>query len=329
MARERTNSDEEFLDMADCCPVCEGYDCGDDCKNLASMIVNNATRVVKNDGDDYAGLTVEEKLKKIQKKVEDDPTHQQLRQHDLSGVCPNVTTDWPPPPQDDDEPDVASDPSPQEEYHDRMTMPGIEDLIGQMTIDDEADADEPPELLELLQNQYSINTSIFQTDVEEAMHVIKSIHCVYKHSKHLPSTEAKNRMNHVLQVITPHLELDIPQNTTSILYQIFASTGDDTVAEDSAESFADELGESFGHAYAMLTGQNMDHNNNNNDDNDAGDGYFENETDSCGSWESYSDEEASEGSKSEDDSDGDAEGNGNESEEEVVPHERSVRPRRN
>ena len=301
--------------MADNCPVCQGYDCGDNCKDLASLIVNNTRRVVRNDGVNYAELTVEEKLKTLQQKAEEDPRHQQLRQHDLSGVCPRVTTDWPPPPQDDEEDDIASDP-----YHERMPTPGIEDLMGQMTID--AGADEPPRLLQLLQQQYTINPSVFQNEVEEAMHVIKSSHCVYKHSNHLPATEVKERMNNMLQVIESRIELEIPQNTASILYQIFANTGDETVAEDSADRFAEELGASFGSAYTILTGQNMDDNNNNNDGNDAEDGYFENETDSCASWESYSDEEASEASESEDDAEG------SESEEEVVLHERRVRRRR-
>ena len=322
--RERTNSDEAFLDMADNCPVCQGYDCGDNCKDLASLIVNNTRRVVRNDGVNYAELTVEEKLKKLQQKAEDDASHQLLRQHDLSGVCPHVTTDWPPQDdeEDDEEHDIASDP-----YHDHMTLPGIVELIGQMTIDDEADAaDEPPKFLQRLQQQYNINPSVFQNEVEEAMHVIKSTHCVYNHSKHLPSVEAKKRMNYVLQVIEPQIQLVIPENTTSILYQIFSSTSDDTVAEDSVDSFADALGAPFGSAYAMLTGQDLDDNNNNNDGNDAGDDYFENERDSVGSWESYSDEEASEASEPEDNSDGDAEGS--ESEEEVVLHERRVRRRR-
>ena len=323
MARERNNiSDEQWLDMADNCPVCHGYDCGRNCKKLATKIVNNARRVVRNDGVNYSDLTVEEKLKRLQQKAEEDPRHQQLRPHDLSGVCRHVTTDWPSPPQDDDEEDdIASDP-----YHDHMSLPGIAGLIGQMTIDDEADADATPALLQLLQQQYTINPSVFQNEVEEALHVIKSTHCVYNHSKHLPSVEAKNRMNYVLQVIDPHIDLVIPENTTTILYQIFSSSNDDTVAEDSVDSFADALGASFGSAYAMFTGQDMDDNNNNNGDNDAGDDYFENESDSVGSWESYSDEEASEGSESEDESDGDAEGN--ESEEEVVLHERRVRRRR-
>eukprot|EP00984_Skeletonema_dohrnii_P019798 scaffold9524_cov162-Skeletonema_dohrnii-CCMP3373.AAC.2 len=169
---------------------------------------------------------------RLVQQLNEDETHQQLRQHDISGVCANVTSVLPQ--ANEQEPDdLAGNNPPQDDQLEDMNVPGIEELIAKMQIDA---GGEPSELLQSLLEQYSIDDNDFQNDDERAIYVINAIHCVYNRAKCHPESEVLNRMNYVRQFIEHHIDFDIPESITTILYKIFASSkNEDDVDDDDVD----------------------------------------------------------------------------------------------
>lgn len=322
MAQENSSDDDEW--MPDC-PICKsvGSTCETHCINLVSEICNNATELSENDGEDTSNLNVTEKIMRLVQQLNEDGTHQQLRQHDLTGVCANVTTVLPQ--ANEQEPDdLAGNNPPQDDQLEDMNVPGIEELIAQMQINA---GGEPSELLQSLIGQFTIDDNDFRNNVERAIYFINASHCVYNRAKWShPKSEVLNRMNYVRQFIQNHIDLDIPENITTILYKIFSSSKkDDDV--DNADTFH-QLGDHFGRAYRILTGENMDEENDNNND-EADDNLDDGNSDIVDNDDNnyYSDAEDTSGEEwggdDEDWVDGEAE------EEEVENERRRVRRRQN
>lgn len=347
MAQENSSDD----DWPEDCPICKsvGSTCETHCINLVTEICNNATELFENDGEDTSALSFGERLLWLEEKLNQNERHQQLREHDITGVCANVTSDLPEaseqvpddgdvpanPPQDDQLNNVGNPPQ------DDQNIPGMVEMIANMQIDA---GEEPSALLQSMLNQDSIDDNDFQNDVERAIYVINALHCVYNGSfRRLSEAQVMSRMNYTLQFIQQRVGLVIPANITTILYTIFTNSDEDDEddAVDNAGTF-DQLGQPFGQAYRILTRQNADEGDDNNNDDDEvdddlGDGnndivvvdddedeYYVDASDTSGSWYGSDDSDDDEDSESEEEA-ADSE---SEEEEEIENERRRVRRRR-
>lgn len=319
MAQDQNSSDDEWMEMQDC-QVCHraGNTCGRNCKNIVSLIVNNATTLFANDDEDTSHLSVTEKLQRMEQMLKEDATHQQYREHDISGVCANVTSVLPE--ANEQEPDDFPDNPPQDDQfnnagnppQDDQNIPGVEELIALAELQINDAGDEPPELLQSMLQQYSFDASDFQNDDDKAIYIINSLHCVYYGATrpHLRNTEAEvmKRMNYLRQFIQARIGLGIPENITSILYKVFSNSDkDDEDDDDSVENVEtfDLLGPHFGRAYRVLIGENIDEEDDDDNDETANlaDGnsdvvvvddddseYYSDAEDTSGSWEGGDDD---------------------------------------
>ncbi len=303
MAQDPTGSDDEWLDDG-LCKVCNGTACGVNCRNVASMIVNKAISLVE--GQDYTNLSTVDMIKTIVQTLEENTRYQQLCDHDLSGVCMNVTTVLQSTEQDTTE-NPPQDGAPDEYVRWGDGIPGLAGMIANMNI--EAEGDEQSQvlraMLDNIREQYRINANDFQNDDEKAKYIIVSVNCVYRQSSHLSKVDVLERIDFVLGLIKTEILLEIPENLSEILYDVFK--GGDEVDDnlDTAATF-DGLGTPFGRAYRIMTCQNIDGGNDNmsegvedsladgnNDvvDNDDDEYYLDEEDDDPSSWKEEDDDD--------------------------------------
>jgi hypothetical protein len=246
------DEEEDFLEMNDECPCCRRLSTCEPnkCKYVASELANNATATATS--NDYSDMDSYERISAISEQLLANPSQHRLQQFDLSGVCENLTTETTnPPSQHDDDPPQDND---QQGHYRYLNFPGIEEFIA-----DIAGTEGWTEELETMQRQLDsgirIDTSVLESDEEQAKYVITAALCVYNHSfRRLSEDECKKVMDDVLQLIQPHISLEIPDELVETLYRVFANPG--RTLSDDAGVFTDKLGASFGRAYQNMTGQN-------------------------------------------------------------------------
>ncbi len=269
MSNPHSLSDEEWLEHGDNCQRCGKSECGDHCKGVASMIMNNTHALVTQDKDEYENLSIPEIMMRIAQCMDSDSTHQALRGADLSGVIPNATTELPEPESDESDTDANIDNEPPQVL--RGNLPGVEVVMAKLRIeneDTESIWESSPAMLQEISDGYDIEKESFENDTEIAMYVITRAQCAYNTARRSSSAEeVKKLMNGALDIIRQDINLEIPVDIVTTLYDIWSAEKGTYSHSDNAKSF-DGLGETFGQAYLALTGNSNDDDGNDDDDDD-------------------------------------------------------------